>query len=106
MKSTILRLSLRYILSLQSIIRCCATAFSSESAPYQQKPRVTRSGDEIAISQEATDEDLAVLQGMQGVKVVRVENGPGAHRAHITDAGLANLEGLTELEVLQLSEVN
>jgi hypothetical protein len=59
-----------------------------ESANNQQKPRVIRRGDEVIIRQDATDEDLAVLKSMQGVKIVRVERGPNAARPIITDAGL------------------
>ena len=77
-----------------------------ESAIAQQRPPVVRQGDKVVITPNATDADLAVLSTMHGVKIISFEGGPNNWRSHITDDGLANFEGLSELEVLRLPAAN
>jgi len=77
-----------------------------ESARGQQRPPVVRHGDKVVISPDATDADLAVLSTMRGVKIISFEGGPNKRRSHITDDGLGNFEGLSELEILRLPEAN
>ena len=53
----------------------------------------------VAVGLEITDADLARLRGLPQLESLEIADCP------ITDAGLANLAGLTELQILYLSDV-
>lgn len=66
------------------------------------RPNVRQEGSLVTLAGQTTDEDLAVLPTLRGVKTVSFGSTTGQYRPLITDAGIASLKGLTELEILRL----
>lgn len=66
---------------------------------------VTRHGEVVYVSFMATDQDLIQLDDMQDAREIRGSVGPDSSGGpKITDAGLAHLKNLKELEVLDLND--
>src|SRR5882724_757928 len=87
--------------ALVFLLLVCSKQSIAQTTPEQLNPRLFRQGDIISISQSATDADLVQLPTLRGIKSIRF-NGMkgGAAGPFITDAGLTNLEGLSDLQEL------
>jgi Leucine-rich repeat (LRR) protein len=81
------------------------TNAQAEAQVSNSEAHITRQGEVVYVSFNATDEDFVQLEGMRGVKEIRGDVGPNnLGGPKITDAGLAHLRNLKDLEVLELND--
>ena len=83
MNRHIVPLNLRLVVVLHSCALILSISFCAGPVKGQQPSHLFRRGDQVVIGADATDEDLAVLKTMHGVKVVSVEHPPSNARPHL-----------------------
>ena len=80
-----------------------ATPATPPAGGARANPRIRWDGNTVTLAHDATDADLAALRDVRGIVELRMGGGPnGTAGPYVTDAGLANLDGWADLEVLYL----